>query len=545
MLAQQKKNYKYKGKTLRLFVYAQLVIVTSFSALMAFTINTMSDVRDVLRQLTENDVPVITQTAVLNNQINRLATLTTILSNSLSEPARNLARRQIDETVERLLSTMKNSSGQDHFIQRQVSVISQEIDELEYLVKQRIVIEEQLNKALEQFYIDKFNLLSTLKASNENFQINQYLISIVELSVQIERQNRLQLLRQTERKLIDIFELAIQEASATNNIFLLDGLNNLLEQIIGDNGLFNLKIESLKITGRARGRDNFVRNLIGDVARNLEHQTLLVNRATNNLSIEASTQVKNQTALTIAIGLLLIFITLGIIMFLYKRIVFRLSSLSNQVDLASEDKIEVIEISGDDEISNLGQNFSIFLSKVKEQEKALLNLSLSDPLTGIPNRRAFERQLTSSMAQARRNSWNLSLMMIDVDFFKPFNDHYGHSDGDVCLRLVATQLNQMVLRNTDFCARYGGEEFVCILPNTDSAGARQKAEELRQAIEHLCIEHAKSDISDYVTVSIGVATLPFNEDSSWSPTSIIEQADKALYLAKANGRNQCHFFSAT
>ncbi len=545
MLAQHKKNYRYKGKTLRLFVYAQIVIVTSFSILMAFTINTMSDVRDVLLQLIEKDVPVITQTALLNNQVNRLATLTANLTNSLSEPARNLARKQIDETVDGLLNVIKDKNGQSHFIERQMSVISQEIDELEYLVRQRIVVEELFSRALERFYIDKFNLLSTFKASNENFQVNQYLIDIIELSVQIERQERLHLLRQTERQLNEAFELAIEQANATKNQQLLDGLNKLSKQITGESGLFNQKIESLRIIGRARGRDNFVRNLIGDVARNLEQQTLLVNRATKNRSLKASDQVKEQTTLTIAVGLLLIFITLTIIVFLYRRIVSRLLSLSRQVDLASEDKIDTIEISGNDEITNLSENFSIFLSKVKEQEKALRSLSLSDPLTGIPNRRAFEKQLEFSMAQARRNSWTLSLMMVDVDYFKLFNDHYGHSEGDACLRLVANQLNQMALRNTDFCARFGGEEFVCILPNTDNTGARQKAEELRQSIERLCIEHVKSDICDCVTVSIGVATLPFNSNSSWLPTTVIEQADKALYSAKENGRNQCSFFTVT
>ncbi len=543
MLALQNKPYRYKGKTLRLFVYAQVVIVSSFSILMAFTINTMVDVRDVLSDLTEEDVPIITQTAVLNNQVNRLATLTTVLSNSLSEPSRNLARKQIDQVVNRLQATIQNSVSENGFIERQISVISQEIDELEYLVQQRIVVEANLNNAIETFYVDKFNLLSTLKSADYSNALNQYLIRIVELSVKIERQDRLHLLRQTEKSLNDIFEQAIQNAKQIGDDQLVNGLTELYAQLNGTDGLINQKIAALRIVGRARGRDNFVRNLIADVARNLEHQTLLVNRSTKDSSTQASLKVKKQTTTAITVGLFLIFITLGIIMFLYRRIVQRLLSLSNQVDLASENKIETIKVEGNDEITNLGQTFAIYLSKVKEQEKALLNLSLSDPLTGIPNRRAFETELTNAMSQARRHRWNLSLMMIDVDFFKPYNDYYGHSDGDACLRLVANQLNQMVLRNTDFCARYGGEEFVCILPNTDSSGAKRKAEDLRRAIEKLAIEHSKSDISQYVTVSIGVASLPFDSDSSWLPKTIVEQADRALYSAKANGRNQCRFFS--
>jgi diguanylate cyclase (GGDEF)-like protein len=172
-------------------------------------------------------------------------------------------------------------------------------------------------------------------------------------------------------------------------------------------------------------------------------------------------------------------------------------------------------------------------------------MALTDPLTSIPNRRAFDEQIRKLIALSLRNEWELTILLIDIDFFKPYNDNYGHSDGDACLRLVASQLNNVVVRNTDFCARYGGEEFVCLLPNTGSDGAKLKAEALRLAIENMHIPHISSKVSSVVTVSVGAATFPFSTNRNWTADTVVQQADKALYQAKAQGRNRCSYFSVS
>jgi diguanylate cyclase (GGDEF)-like protein len=217
--------------------------------------------------------------------------------------------------------------------------------------------------------------------------------------------------------------------------------------------------------------------------------------------------------------------------------------LARQVNKAVKDTSTPVSISGNDEIANLAQTFSVYLKRVEEQEKTLLDMALTDPLTSIPNRRAFNEQIEGMIAQCQRNDWDLTILLIDIDFFKPYNDHYGHSDGDACLRIVANQLNSVVLRDTDFCARYGGEEFVCLLPNTNANGAKLKAEALRKGIEMMQLPHAASTVAPVVTVSIGVATFPFSKNRKWSADIILEQADKALYQAKTDGRNKCCYFS--
>ena len=174
--------------------------------------------------------------------------------------------------------------------------------------------------------------------------------------------------------------------------------------------------------------------------------------------------------------------------------------------------------------------------QLREQSVALKNLTVTDRLTGIPNRRRFDEYLEQEFARARRAVAPLSLCMIDIDFFKPYNDHYGPLQGDRCLSEVAQVLAAVVKRPTDLVARYGGEEFVAIMPDTNPDGALKLAEAMRAAIEALMIEHRHSASAQVVTVSIGVATqVPAQETAS---AQLVHAADVALYAAKHAGRNR-------
>jgi diguanylate cyclase (GGDEF)-like protein len=176
----------------------------------------------------------------------------------------------------------------------------------------------------------------------------------------------------------------------------------------------------------------------------------------------------------------------------------------------------------------------------RESQRQLNNIARVDGLTSICNRREFDLRLMSEWSRGARNGNPLSLLMIDVDKFKEYNDHYGHLRGDECLIAVAQILNGCIQRTSDLIARYGGEEFVALLPDSDLEGALTVAEDCLEALAEAGIPHAKSDVASCVTVSIGVASmLPLHEKSS---TILIEQADIALYQAKQNGRNRiCSF----
>ena len=171
----------------------------------------------------------------------------------------------------------------------------------------------------------------------------------------------------------------------------------------------------------------------------------------------------------------------------------------------------------------------------KEKEVAERN-SLTDGMTGLANRRYLDEQIMLEYFRMKRTGEKLSIIMLDVDFFKLYNDAYGHLQGDECLKTVAKVLKTTIKRATDIAARYGGEEFVVLLPDTDEIGAIKVAETLRANVEAMKMEHKDSRISDVVTVSIGVAT--FDKHSLVAPENLVQKADEALYEAKNSGRNK-------
>ncbi|MEL6461257.1 MAG: EAL domain-containing protein [Cyanobacteria bacterium J06621_15] len=170
----------------------------------------------------------------------------------------------------------------------------------------------------------------------------------------------------------------------------------------------------------------------------------------------------------------------------------------------------------------------------------LKNLALRDPLTKVFNRRYFDDKLQKEWKRLQRIPSPLSIIMCDVDCFKSYNDTYGHQAGDECLRMVAESISSTLKRPADCVARYGGEEFIIILPYTPPKGALKVAEAIRKGIRKLNIPHTASSVSSVVTVSIGVAgSIPSRDDN---PILLVEAADQALYLAKAQGRDKVQMY---
>jgi len=173
----------------------------------------------------------------------------------------------------------------------------------------------------------------------------------------------------------------------------------------------------------------------------------------------------------------------------------------------------------------------------KRNRDELERLNRTDVLTGIANRRHFDEYFSLRKKELARADSTLSIIMIDIDYFKEFNDLYGHCAGDDCLKAVAKTLNDNLKRQTDLVARYGGEEFVVILPATDINGATRCAQRLCEAISALAIAHGKSNASEFVTVSLGVAALT-SDQREITAEDLLKLADQALYQAKTLGRNQ-------
>ncbi len=218
-------------------------------------------------------------------------------------------------------------------------------------------------------------------------------------------------------------------------------------------------------------------------------------------------------------------------------------------------KIRIIFVTGRDSVSDEEKGFKLgavdYISKpfypvivrarvrthmsLKLKTDLLEQISMLDGLTGIPNRRYFDEQFAKESGRAIREKQPLSVIMMDIDHFKGYNDNYGHGAGDECLQRVARTLAESLTRSADMIARYGGEEFVALLPGTDSAGAMEVAERLRSAVEALGMTHEHSSAAKVVTLSLGVSTL---KPPSQEASTLLKRADEALYRAKSDGRNR-------
>jgi diguanylate cyclase (GGDEF)-like protein len=180
-------------------------------------------------------------------------------------------------------------------------------------------------------------------------------------------------------------------------------------------------------------------------------------------------------------------------------------------------------------------------AEAERMGKELERMSREDPMTGLANRRYFNERMDNEWERAHRSGEPISLIFVDIDHFKAYNDHYGHLKGDDALTAVAHTLQEVLTRSTDVAARYGGEEFIVLLPNTPIAGARAVADRILYTVDALNIEHKKSKSEKYVTVSIGVSTYSIH-DQEITIAEFIHQADEAVYKAKFAGRHRIREF---
>ncbi len=187
-------------------------------------------------------------------------------------------------------------------------------------------------------------------------------------------------------------------------------------------------------------------------------------------------------------------------------------------------------------LSKMQEQLEIMNEELARSNQELQRLSSLDGLTGVANRRQFDETLEREWQRAFRTNMPLSLVFADIDYFKRYNDHYGHQAGDDTLKQVAAALRQTVHRPTDLVSRYGGEEFVMVLPDTTLEGAVAVANKVLHGVRNLNIPHENAEDSDRVTLSIGVATL--HPKKTEKPEILVEAADKALYRAKEAGRNR-------
>lgn len=268
----------------------------------------------------------------------------------------------------------------------------------------------------------------------------------------------------------------------------------------------------------------------------------------------------------IGLSVVTLLLSMGVGLFVVQRIIGTITRLNQSaLAIAGGDLDQELSGSSIRELDLFSQSFNHMTQRLQESfalltqanldlehkveartaELAALNqklqhLSITDELTQLPNRRSFNQYLWQLWSHCCREPFAITLILMDIDCFKQYNDFYGHPEGDRCLQRIAEILQATLHRSTDLIARYGGEEFVVVLPYTDAKSAIAIAESMQQAVAEAQIPHGRSPISPWVTLSFGIASVSSN--TLPSPDYLIKSADDALYLAKQQGRNRIHLY---
>jgi len=538
------KRLKFRG-LYSLSGIINLSLVTLIIAVMILAYTTyskLSSFEQSLNSMMDKSLPSVIQSGKLYSQMNLLLSGTEQLSMANSEAMRRIATKAITQQLEGL-NTLSQEHEQTYHITSQLTSVERELDELNALVEQRIDINNRIDRLTAKLFNLQGRINTELTVSNPTTATTSWsllLSRIMLLSAELTSLDQLSEIRQRQSLLDNLFislsELADtlpadQQQSAQLAIAALS------ETVLHPNsGLIALRQLQLKILGRVQGRSNFVRNLIADYARLNEFESHQLNQAVLGRAAKTSRLVEQQVKQASLLFIIVLFAYIGFAVFIQRVVVNRLKTLNKQVQQRSTGEGHLITVSGKDEITELAQSFERFATTIELQKNTLEEMSLRDALTGIANRRAFDDYYSQALNVASRQRWPLTVLLIDVDYFKQYNDNYGHSQGDVCLKQVAALIKQQMPRKTDTLARYGGEEFAVLLPDTDLEGATTVTRNILDAFKNAQIPHDFSGVADHVTVSIGISVGQQQDGRITLPS--VEAADKALYKAKRTGRNR-------
>jgi diguanylate cyclase (GGDEF)-like protein len=384
---------------------------------------------------------------------------------------------------------------------------------------------------------DRAKELSTTMSEGNRSSASSWFEEFAQLTIMsanLMSADKLNQIRKSSQKIRNKYAY-IQTIQPTYLEAKLSELNTDFEDIVlSDTGLINLRVEQLRIKGRTNGRGNFTEKLVSDFARALNFKSTVINKKILN------TARNEKETIDLQIRFLSFFVVVGIVLFAFiawqlrQRVIVRLIGLDNYV---SQFDKKFLNTKLKDEISDIALTFDSYVHTIELQKQELSQLAMQDGLTKIANRRAFDKRFVNNFDLAKRHKQALSILLIDVDFFKLYNDEYGHVKGDEALIKVATTLKHTLKREVDLIARYGGEEFVCLLPDCDHDGASRVAEDLRLAVSKMNIPHKKSNVADHITISIGGTSIDGDKTSAMSPQFMLKEADLALYRVKSSGRN--------
>ncbi|ETI59236.1 diguanylate cyclase [Marinomonas profundimaris] len=537
-------NMRYKQLSMiKKLAILLLVVIALFVSVGTLLQTKLEQTQSILNDLTSNTLPAMinaNQSAIKSNEL--LSALESLMSSNTP-----VERRIADVEVQKKLKETQEQANKVSYSQnelRLLNTIQEEMIDLNFFIDTKLDLADQITK--------KQNELSRLKSNADYaFQVNightdldkkqktawkiAYL-EVITLAYTIEDTHRLNDLQELQRLIeqqLSNIELITEKLPPSLNKRLAP-LNAAIRDLLsGEKGLLSSQERYIRISGRTRGRENFIQNLISDY-----------NKVANQFSLNENQKLKTKMmALTngmytqetwFVFGFVLLAAMISLILALYSQVINRLSNLTKRIHNMTA--APILNQSSNDEIDELFQAFDQFSDTINKQNSLLETQSLTDSLTNIANRRAFDRRLAYELSNDRTIQADLSVVLIDVDFFKQYNDTYGHASGDDALQKIAMMLSHTVPNNNNLIARYGGEEFVVILPNKTMEEANTEANNIMNAIKLANIKHSQSSVSDRITISIGIATR--TKGAITDTDTLMKKADIALYHSKAQGRNQ-------
>lgn len=541
ILKKTNRRYKVAVTAFRVlaFILFSLVII-SVIALYGF-FKTRSD----LKSISHESIPKFITGTQLTDYAKSLVFEVERLSSSESETHLRISVSNIEELLTQTCNLTELEKMKNQQIKNSINVMEKILLELEDLVSSRIKIASHIDKKQAKLFNLPGEIFQLEKEETEisNNSILTELISewstvaleTIILAGQAKSEHSLYKIRNISKLLSNKFQI-LSDLSANMPLSLnirekkLHAI--LYEEILGSEGILPLLIEHQKILSKSTARANLSRSIVKD----FETLTIDIFNSEINTAEEKSGSLSlwiNRLVLIFSFLVIIsILITLILVSSFNRNITIRLVNLNKAVKQNDIKAVKSINLTRNDEISDLSESFLYFVDEVEKREAELKKLATTDSLTSINNRRHFMELAIKEMLRIKRSKEPLVFLMLDLDNFKEVNDSYGHSAGDIVLKEFSG-LGSKCLRDEDIFGRIGGEEFAVFLPRTELKAGIVVADRLRTVIENYIFKHNNQKIK--CTVSIGISN---SSGDQISLTELLQMADEALYKAKTAGRNK-------
>ena len=534
------KNKGARISLVKVFSAGLAGILFVFILLSYFTFTRLLSFESTLTDVSDKSLPNLIRISQLYSQASTLLESTEFLSKAKSGASKRLAEKQLRTNLINIRKAAKATFANE-YLDTQLNTISIEIDEFSSLIEDRLQTIDNIQSLTTQMY--NLNVTAIhINTQNSSVWILNFSQALVNVSRALN-EKKLQRVRFLFNQLKEQLDQLTTISSIGKDRAIKSQLTNQFKILLfSENGMESLKIKSLHLEGRAIGREHFVHNLIVDYVAQLGFFT---NETEKSITSQVATSVIKMKQQTQLIRLILIggVIFLIAIVILFQQRILKRIGVFNQMLLSRSQGFEYQnKLHGNDEITDLAETFKEFTETIEKQKLKLEKLSMSDGLTGIANRRALDIRLRHDIDLSVRQKSTVTILLMDIDCFKLYNDNYGHSAGDQCLKDVSKVICDSLNRDSDFVARYGGEEFVCVLPDTDIQGAQGVANNIIEKMKDVALPHQYSNVADYVTMSIGIATSQPSE--VLTPETIVKRADTALYVAKSSDKNSYSLYSS-